>query len=335
MQNKLYSFGFNAFGQTKESDEAIIRFPYCHTHTSRVLFTSWETTIVIDDEGVLQFWGFQPPWLSAFKKLCQQKRNIISVFGDPNSMMGLIDEQHTLSYVTETSEHMDCMTHIEQAAYCQGQRAIFVLKQESGQVEQHNINTLNSEKLDLPPGCKITKMSAAHTHILLLTDSLDAPVLAFGSNRLSQCGIDYQQQELKTPTAIDYFCGLRDATDVACGPFHSAVILGGDVYTFGWSKDGRLGWGSTKQDDDIISLAVFLDVNDQPIEINATKIACGSAHTLVLDDHGHVWSCGSNAYGQLGRTPPANQQSDTHFRRCSTDTAMDCFAGRWASFILI
>ncbi|KAL9546886.1 hypothetical protein MBANPS3_006449 [Mucor bainieri] len=287
MQNRLYSFGFNAFGQAKESDEAIVESPYCHTHTSRVLFTSWETTIVIDDEGALQFWGFQPPWFSKFKSLCQQKSSIISVFGDPNTMMGLIDEQHAMSYVTETAEHMDCMTHVKQAIYCQGQNAIFALKQAhaSGQVEQYNIDTLSSHKLELPPGCGVTKMSAAHTHVLFLTDSLDVPVLGFGSNRLSQCGIDYQQQELKAPTTIDYFCGLRDATDVDCGPFHSAVILGGDVYTFGWSKDGRLGWGSTRQDDDddIISLAVFLDVNDQPIEINARKVACGSAHTLVLD----------------------------------------------------
>ncbi|KAL0138195.1 regulator of chromosome condensation 1/beta-lactamase-inhibitor protein II [Mucor lusitanicus] len=337
MQNRLYSFGFNAFGQTKKSDDAIVRSPYCHTHTSRVLFTSWETTIVIDDEGVLQFWGFQPPWFSIFKKLCQQKRNIVSIFGDPNTMMGLIDEQYNVSYVTEASEHLDCMTHVEQAVYCQGQRAILALQQASGQVEHYDIDTLSSHKVDLPPDSRVTMMSAAHTHVLFLTDSLDVPVLGYGSNRLSQCGIDYQQQELKTPTAIDYFCGLRDATDVACGPFHSAVILGGDVYTFGWSKDGRLGWGPTRQDDDddIISLAVFLDVNDQPLEINATKVVCGSAHTLVLDDQGHVWSCGSNAYGQLGRTLPADQQSDAYFRRCSSDKAIDCFAGRWASFILI
>ncbi|CAO3639135.1 unnamed protein product [Mucor fragilis] len=284
MQNRLYSFGFNAFGQTKESDEAIVRHPYCNTHTSRVLFASWETTAVIDDQGMLQFWGFQPPWFSKFKRLSQQKSNIIGVFGDPSSMMGLIDEQHTVSFVTETSEHIDCMTQVDQAVYCQGQRTLFTLNQASGQVEQYNLDTLSSEKLHFPPGCKVTRLSAAHTHVLFLTDSLDVPVLAFGSNRLSQCGVDYQQQELKTPTAIEYFCGLRDATDVACGPFHSSVILSGDVYTFGWFKDGRLGWGSTRQDDDdVVSLAVFLDVNDQPIEINATKVACGSAHTLVLD----------------------------------------------------
>ncbi|KAL9553864.1 hypothetical protein PS6_003738 [Mucor atramentarius] len=290
MQNRLYSIGFNAFGQTKGSDEAIIRSLYCHTHTSRLLFSSWETTIVANDEGVLQFWGFQPSWFSKFKRLCQQKPNIISVFGHPNSMMGLIDERHTLSYITETSEHIDCMTHVEQAVYCQGQHIIFVLKQESGQVVQYNIDTLNSEKLDFPSDCKVTKMSAANTHILFLTDCLDASVFGFGSNRLSQLGVDYQQQELKTPTAIEYFCGLRDATDIACGPFHSAVVLGGDVYTFGWSKDGRLGWGEARQeeDGDIVSLAVFLDVNDQPIEINAIKVACGSAHTLIKVKSGLV-----------------------------------------------
>lgn len=303
------------------------------------------------DEGTIQFWGFQPPWFSKFKTLCQQKKGIISIFGDPDSMMGLIDDQHNLSFVKVTSEHVDCILNVEQAVYCQGKQDIFVLKQQSGQVEQYSIHDLKCEILDLP--CQVTKMSASNTHILFLTNSTDAPVYGLGSNRLSQLGIDYQQQELKSPSMIEYFCGLRDASDVACGPFHSAIILGGDVYTFGWSKDGRLGWGASEDKDDIISLAVFLDINDQPIEIDAKKVVCGSAHTLVLDgkliahksrahmdliifiiDQGHVWSCGSNTYGQLGRTIAENQ-SDAYFRRCTIDKAIDCFTGRWTSFILL
>ncbi|CEP11325.1 hypothetical protein [Parasitella parasitica] len=247
--------------------------------------------------------------------------------------MGLIDQQHNISFVTSTHEHIDCIKDAEQAVYCQNQQAIFVLKQKTGRVERYSIHDIEHELIKFP--YKVTKMSAANSHILFLTNSSDAPVYGLGSNRLSQLGIDYQQQELGIPSIIEHFCGLTDAIDIACGPFHSAVILGGDVYTFGWSKDGRLGWGKSNENGHVVSLAIFLDVNDQPIEINATKVACGSAHTLVLDDQGRVWSCGSNAYGQLGRALIADQEFDSYFRQCTTNTAIDCFTGRWTSFILV
>ncbi|KAI8642337.1 regulator of chromosome condensation 1/beta-lactamase-inhibitor protein II [Parasitella parasitica] len=333
MQKRLYSFGFNAFKQIKESEESIIRSPNYCTHASQVLFTSWETTIVMGDEGALQFLGFQPPWFSRFKTLCQQKKDIKSIFGDPDSMMGLIDKQRCISFVTSTVEHIDCIKHAEQAVYCQSQQSIFVLKHKTGRVERYSIYDLGCESVEFP--CRVMKMSAANTQILFLTDSNNTPVYGLGSNRLSQLGMDYQQQELTTPSMIEYFCGLSDAIDIACGPFHSAVILGGDVYTFGWSKDGRLGWGMPEENDDLVSLTLFLDANDQPVEINATKVACGSAHTLVLDDQGRVWSCGSNAYGQLGRALSADQEFDAYFRQCATEAAIDCFTGRWTSFILV
>lgn len=54
MQHRLYSFGFNAFEQAKKSSDTIVRLSYCHTHTSKVLFTSWETTIVIDGKLIVK-----------------------------------------------------------------------------------------------------------------------------------------------------------------------------------------------------------------------------------------------------------------------------------------
>ncbi|KAI7906426.1 regulator of chromosome condensation 1/beta-lactamase-inhibitor protein II [Cokeromyces recurvatus] len=339
LQTRLYSFGFNAFQQTG-SKSVITKSPTCHTNIRKLLFASWETTIVIDDEGELIIWGFQPCWFEKFKKLCKDKE-IQSIFGDPNELLGIIDQEQKLSYVTaDKTRWNDCESQVRQAVYCTRLHSIFILKETSDEVYQYDVRNEKSQLLDtLPP---VKSLAASNSHVLFLTYSLDAPVYGLGSNRLSQLGMDYQQQEIQQPMMIDYFCGLGEASYVSCGPFHSAVIINGDVYTFGWSKDGRLGSGHTQGDDDIVSLVEFLDVNDQPIDVHAMKVVCGSTHTLVLDKNGTVWSCGSDQYSQLGRELKDTEKgvkSDFYFRACTlfdskTEHAIDCSAGRWTSFIM-
>ena len=38
------------------------------------------------------------------------------------------------------------------------------------------------------------------------------------------------------------------------------------------------------------------------------QVACGRRHTVVLDEHGRVWTLGDNKYGQLGRSPSSNSE---------------------------
>lgn len=180
---------------------------------------------------------------------------------------------------------------------------------------------------------RVYSLAASATHVLFYTAGMD-PIYSLGSNRFSQLGFDTSSiQALDTPTPIDYFSGLGMMMDpdhqgmVACGLFHSAVVLGGELYTFGWNKDGRLGWGDNDNDDnDVISPAVFLDAKGDPIQedISIVRVACGAAHTLAMDglvlyaredrgvriqlliilpsfilDHGRIWSCGSSKCGLL------------------------------------
>ena len=42
------------------------------------------------------------------------------------------------------------------------------------------------------------------------------------------------------------------------------------------------------------------------------QVACGRRHTVVLDEHGRIWTLGENKYGQLGRKtvdPPTSNTS--------------------------
>lgn len=265
--------------------------------------------------------------------------------------MGIIDHHQFVSILGAQTRLVD-FCKADNVVYCSQLNSLFILYQ--GTVSRYDLDT--QKQNTLLDNHHIKSISGSDTHILFSTDSFSTPLYGMGSNRLSQLGIDYQQQHVTKPQIIDYFCGLGVVTDMACGPFHSAVILSGDVYTFGWSKEGRLGSG-TEPTEEIISLGIFLDEKDRPVEINAVKVVCGSSHTLVMDDTGRVWSCGSSklmmmfflkknvyiyvyicnciniivdGYGQLGR----DELTDHYFRICFDSRAISIYAGKWTSFIV-
>lgn len=131
----------------------------------------------------------------------------------------------------------------------------------------------------MPP---VYSLSASHTHALFYTAGMD-PVYGRGSNRFSQLGQTIDQDSC---AAIEFFGGLgidRQDGMVACGTFHSAVVLAGDLYTFGWRKSGQLGWG-VQEEYGIIEMPVFLNEDDQEEEdVYIVKIACGAEHTVAID----------------------------------------------------
>lgn len=221
-------------------------------------------------------WGFKPEWFNKVVEQCKNKK-VQFMFGDPNELLGTIDHDGFVSIVTCNDIKLN-MCKADKVVYCSTLDSMFVLFQ--GSVQQYTKNKVHTLTLN-----NVNNMCGSNSHVLFSSDY----IYGLGSNRLSQLGIDFENQDILEPELIDYFCGLGKVMDMACGPFHSAVIVDGDVYTFGWHKDGRLG----RDMDDIIGLATFQHGN-KSVEINAVKVVCGSSHTLVLDDKGIVWSCGSS-----------------------------------------
>lgn len=221
-------------------------------------------------------WGLKSALIERLMELCKATVPH-SIFGDPDTVMGFIDNHEILTLITPTLEcSLEAISH---AAY--SQHYVYMLNKQK-QVKRLNCQSLDCvdfEALILPP---VNAIFASNQHILFLTDSLDVPVYGLGSNKLCQLGI-LEEQYIDQPVAIEYFCGLMaKAEHASCGLFHSAVVLNGDVYTFGWSKDGRLGTGNYDKEE-VVSLAQYKDELDQPVEVYAIQVSCGSAHTLVLD----------------------------------------------------
>lgn len=262
---RLYSFGFDGFEQTRNDNQV-----------KKILFTSWETTVVIngkrekkrDGSGCSYFkereelmvWGYQPDYMTPL--LAQDPQSIRSFFGDPNHGMGLVTKDNRALVVRPVGERSQ-FEDIQQGLFSQD--SLFLLTTAGTLYRQQ-------QKIALP---KVLSMHGSSEHVLCVTTE---GLFGIGSNRFHQLGTHSTSQ----PVLIEHFEGLDlGQVSLACGPFHSAVVIGGDLYTFGFQKEGRLGWGEKR--DEVVDLAVFLDGKGQGVEVNVIKVACGSCHTIVLD----------------------------------------------------
>lgn len=167
-----------------------------------------------------------------------------------------------------------------------------------GKVTQYERDQWDHPKvLDIPT---VESMAVSATHVLFGVKG-SAPVFGLGSNRMGQLGMDTSTtQHVDQPTRVDFFDGLgtmgaeSSGVKVACGSFHSAVVLHNDLYTFGWNDRGMIGWGALpgqEEHDDSASLldssgirlASFAGDDDQEADVSVDQVACGTAHTVAID----------------------------------------------------
>lgn len=88
---------------------------------------------------------------------------------------------------------------------------------------------------------------------------------------------------------------------IAAGNFHSAAIIGGELYTWGGNKYGELGLGSTNTNDNIYTpTKVTNTFNNTPIVPGTiTEISLGGNNSAaIIADTFYIW--GYNSSGQLG-----------------------------------
>ncbi len=134
----------------------------------------------------------------------------------------------------------------------------------------------------------------AQGHSLFLADR--GHVYSCGNNTNGNLGREVATASA-TVTNLDVTPGLENEQDVAAGNRHSLFLADdGRVYSCGYNSYGNLGragvYGGT-------ATAANLDVI--PGLENVQKIAACGDHSLFLTDDGHVYSCGYNYYGNLGR----------------------------------
>ena len=130
-------------------------------------------------------------------------------------------------------------------------------------------------------------------------------IYAWGNNNYSQLGNGDTTQQ-NTPILINTGDLVNKViVSIVCGSFHTIALDNtGHVYTWGYNEQGQLGDGTT------------FDKN-RPILINTgaiankviVSIACGTYHSMAIDNTGKVYVWGNNLQGQLGNGSTTQQNT--------------------------
>lgn len=136
-----------------------------------------------------------------------------------------------------------------------------------------------------------------------------------GINTDSQVGVhqvaksDYlkyviQPARIDLPFTLEQSASLR-ILDVACGRAHSVVLTNHGIVTFGNNSYGQCARPIVDNEEYSANPAVVQEVSKH-VELESgddqvVAVKAGQDHTCLLTQHGHVYTCGWSADGQLGQ----------------------------------
>lgn len=154
-------------------------------------------------------------------------------------------------------------------------------------------------------GLQIVSVACGTWHSALATSS--GKLFTFGDGMFGALGHG-DRESVPYPKEVNSLSGLK-VIAVSCGVWHTAAIIevtnqsGANVssrklFTWGDGEKYRLGHGNK---DAYLSPTCVSSL----IDYNMQQLACGHNMTIALTTSGHIFSMGSNAYGELG-----NPQSD-------------------------
>jgi alpha-tubulin suppressor-like RCC1 family protein len=133
-----------------------------------------------------------------------------------------------------------------------------------------------------PLGIKVETVSLGHTHTLVIEKGTKK-LFAFGENGRGQVTcITGSDKTCHQPSAPN---GLADETfiDVSAGLFHSAAVTEhGELVTWGCGRFGQC----------IAAVGSTVGRWGPSDGSKLVKVVCGRRHTVMLDEHGRVWSMG-------------------------------------------
>ncbi|KAG8370436.1 hypothetical protein BUALT_Bualt14G0116600 [Buddleja alternifolia] len=157
-------------------------------------------------------------------------------------------------------------------------------------------------------GLQVLSIACGTWHSALATSS--GKLFTFGDGMFGALGHG-NRESVQYPKEIESLSGLK-AIAVSCGVWHTAAIIevtnqsganacSRKLFTWGDGDKNRLGHGN--KETYLLPTCV-----SALIDYNIHQIACGHNITVALTTSGHVFTMGSNTYGQLG-CPQSNGKS--------------------------
>eukprot|EP00961_Rhodomonas_salina_P255249 3449690-Rhodomonas_salina.1 len=159
-----------------------------------------------------------------------------------------------------------------------------------GQGASVTANVSAPEQVAVLGNQKIAMISCGWHHTAALLEN--GTLYTWGSGEYGRLGHGDEIRQA-VPKLVEALQG-KSVTFVACGGFHTAVIIeGGNVMTWGGGYFGQLGHGD---ETDRRSPKMVKGLQ----QCVANTVACGTHHSIMLTESHEVWTWGSGEYGKLG-----------------------------------
>eukprot|EP00927_Polykrikos_kofoidii_P053823 TRINITY_DN48378_c0_g1_i1.p1 TRINITY_DN48378_c0_g1~~TRINITY_DN48378_c0_g1_i1.p1 ORF type:complete len:1757 (+),score=306.71 TRINITY_DN48378_c0_g1_i1:152-5422(+) len=142
-----------------------------------------------------------------------------------------------------------------------------------------------------PLGAKVLRVVCGADHTLCVVT--DGNLYSWGANTSGECGVGHAR-DVFAPTVVANLDTSRRIMHFAAGAHHSMCLVESDVYSWGCGRNGRLGIGSF--DNQTLPQHLTASFNDY----EPTFVACGEAHSGVVDRAGTTFTWGAGSYGRLG-----------------------------------
>jgi alpha-tubulin suppressor-like RCC1 family protein/cation transport regulator ChaC len=172
----------------------------------------------------------------------------------------------------------------------------------------HSIHELGEKHPIVPPlDIKVETAALGHNHTLIIEKDTGY-LYAFGDDNRGQVSGESKIGRSTNDSVVIQKLDLGRFVDVAAGLFHSAAItIDGELVTFGCGRYGQSLSSMTEKD---VKVGRWKPDDGSRL----VKVACGRRHTVVLDEHGRVYTMGENKYNQLGRTLPVDTRRDQNMK---------------------
>jgi len=141
---------------------------------------------------------------------------------------------------------------------------------------------------------QIVMLASGGNHSVAL--GAEGDVWTWGSGIFGQLGHDDMQNRLVPTQLAGEALGGTAAVLVAAGGLHTVVVMiGGELWVWGYGRDGQLGLGDRTN-----RLEPVLVGAEDVFGEQVLMAACGNDHTLAVTKAGTLWSFGRGKDGKLG-----------------------------------